>query len=179
VPARDTLTTSRLTLRRWRPEDAAAMTAIDSDPAVTRYLNRRVDAAAAAAFAASAAEHWERHGFGFYALELREPPDAGRFVGFAGVAYPAFLPALAHRPELGWRLARDVWGRGLATEAARAARDDAFQRLELAELISIIHPENRRSQRVAAKLGMTRAEHVHNPLLGRDVEVWRLAAPAG
>ena len=65
------------------------------------------------------------------------------------------MPELAHRPEFGWRLARGAWGRGLATEAAGAARDDAFERLGLPELISIIHPENERSRRVATKLGMT------------------------
>ena len=79
-------------------------------------------------------------------------------------------------PELGWRLDRTAWGRGLATEAAVAARDDAFVRLGLAELISIIHPENHRSQRVAIKLGMRRALSIENLVLGRDVDVWRLAA---
>ena len=100
-----------------------------------------------------------------------------RFIGFAGVAHPTFLPALAARPELGWRLARDAWGRGLATEAATAARDHAFATLGLPELISIIHPDNTRSRRVATKLGMTLAERVHVPALDRDAGVWVLAAP--
>jgi len=94
-----------------------------------------------------------------------------------GAAYPTFLPELAARPELGWRLAREAWGRGLAAEAAGAAREDAFARLGLSELISIIHPENRRSRRLAAKLGMVVERQVHNPVLGREVDVWRLAAP--
>lgn len=171
----DQLVTARLVMRRWRPEDEAAMVAINSDPEVTRYLNRPVTAAATAAFHASVVEHWERHGFGFYALELRED---GRFVGFTGVGYPNFLPELAARPELGWRLAREAWGRGLATEAALAARDNAFGRLGLAELISIIHPENVASCRVAAKVGMAVEGQVHNPVLGREVDVWGVAAPA-
>ena len=77
-------------------------------------------------------------------------------------------------PELGWRLARSAWGRGLATEAAAAARDDAFERLGLPELISIIHPENERSKRVAVKLGMRMRGEITNPVFGIDVGVWEL-----
>ena len=173
----DELITPRLRLRRWRAQDEAPMAAINRDPEVTRYLNRPVDDAAVAAFFGLVAAHWEEHGFGFWALESREPGSEGRFVGFVGVAYPAFLPALADRPELGWRLAREAWGRGLASEAARAARDDAFARLAVPELISIIHPENVRSRRLAARLGMAIERQVRNPVLDRDVEVWQLAAP--
>jgi len=153
------------------------MAAINRDPEVTRYLNRPVDEPAVEAFFGVMAEHWARHGFGAYAVESREGDLAGRFIGFVGAAYPTFLPELAARPELGWRLAREAWGRGLAAEAAGAAREDAFARLGLSELISIIHPENRRSRRLAAKLGMVVERQVHNPVLGREVDVWRLAAP--
>jgi RimJ/RimL family protein N-acetyltransferase len=171
------LRTQRLALRRWRAADEAAMAAINSDPEVTRHLNGSIDRAATAAFYARVQEHWAKHGFGFYAVESREPGVAGRFVGFVGVGYPTFLPELAARPELGWRLARHAWGRGLATEAAIAVRDDAFAVLGLPELISIIHPDNVRSRRVAAKLRMTVERHVLNPVSDRDVEVWQVASP--
>jgi RimJ/RimL family protein N-acetyltransferase len=174
--AMDVLRTQRLVLRRWREDDAPAMAAINRDPEVARHLNRPVDDAAVAAFFDQMVGHWDAHGFGPWALESSEPGAQRRFLGFAGLAYiPPYLAAATGRgPELGWRLARDAWGRGLATEAARAARDDAFDRLELPELISIIHPDNQRSQRVATKLGMTRDRQVENPVLGIDVDVWRL-----
>jgi RimJ/RimL family protein N-acetyltransferase len=101
------------------------------------------------------------------------PPRCGCAAG------PTFLAQLASRPELGWRLARGAWGRGLATEAASAARDHAFATLALPELISIIHPENARSLRLASRLGMVLEGQVHNPVIGRDVDVWSLAAPGG
>jgi RimJ/RimL family protein N-acetyltransferase len=167
------LITPRLRLRRWRSEDAAEMAAINRDPEVARYLNRPVDERAVDAFFEIVSAHWDEHGFGFWALESREPASPGRFLGFVGVAFPTYLPELAARPELGWRLARSEWGRGLATEAAVAARDDAFDRLALDELIAIIHPDNERSQRLAVKLGMSVAQQVHNPLLDRKVDVWR------
>ncbi len=170
------LTTRRLLLRHWRSEDEADLAAINRDPEVTRYLNRPTGSAAVAAFLPRVQSHWQEHGFGFWAVESLEPDLAGGCLGFIGVAYPNFIPELAGRPELGWRLARRAWGRGLATEGAIAARDYALAELELSALISIIHPENARSRRVAQKLGMTLSEHVHHPRMGRDVDVWQIRA---
>jgi RimJ/RimL family protein N-acetyltransferase len=163
-----------LRLRQWRPGDEVTMAAINSDPEVTRYLNRPVGPASTRAFHASAVAHWEEHGFGFWAVESIEPEHAGAFLGFIGLAHPAFLPAFSDRVEIGWRLARRAWGRGLASEGAAAARDHAFDVLRLPELISIIHPENQRSRRVAEKLGMQVSEIAPNPVLRRDVEIWRI-----
>lgn len=174
------LRTARLLLRPWLADDEAPMIAINRDPEVQRYLNRPVTEAALAAFHPYLVEHWRTNGFGPFAVEAAEGCDGiapGTFLGFAGVAYPTYLAALAERPEIGWRLARAAWGKGLATEAATAARDHAFATLRLPELIAVVHPENARSQRVAAKLGMAVESHVHNPLLGRFVDVWALATP--
>jgi RimJ/RimL family protein N-acetyltransferase len=111
VPGRvaaDELRTARLWLRRWRAQDEGPRAAVNEDPEVTRYLNRSIDRAATAAFYAGVQEHWAEHGFGFYAVESVADGPGGRFIGFVGVAHPTFVPELAARPELGWRLAR-VW----------------------------------------------------------------------
>jgi RimJ/RimL family protein N-acetyltransferase len=155
------------------------MEAINSDPAVTEFLNRHMDAAATAAFLGRTEAHWAEHGFGHWAVEPAAGPLAGAMIGFVGVAYPTFLPELATRPELGWRLVSSAWGSGYATEAALAARDDAFDRLDLPELISIIHSDNDRSRRVAAKVGMTIERQIPNPVTNREVDVWQVPAPAG
>jgi len=172
------LITRRLLLRTWRPADEPLMAAINRDPDVTQYLNRPVDDEAVQTFFGVVDQHWQEHGFGFWAVELRQAGGGGPFVGFVGVAYPSFLPEVADRPELGWRLARDAWGQGLATEAATAARDDAFSRMGLDEVVSIIHPENARSRRLATKLGMSIERRVHNPVLARDRDElpWLLTA---
>lgn len=175
----DELLTPRLRLRRWRRDDAAGIAAIDRDPDVTRYLNRDPGGEGVGPFLPQLEAHWDEHGFGHWAVELLDPGDRAPLIGFAGVVYPEFLPELAHRPELGWRLAPDAWGRGLGTEATVAARDDAFARLGLGSLIAIIHPANERSRRIAAKLGMVVEARVPHPTLGRDVEVWSVDAGTG
>lgn len=173
----DELRTERLLLRRWKPSDEAQMARINRDPEVGRFLNRPVDDDAIAAFYGVIVGHWQTHGYGPWALESVEPGLQGRFLGFAGLAHvPPFLAAAGPAPELGWRLDPAVWGRGLATEAAIAARDDTFGRLALPEIISIIHPDNERSQRVAMKLGMHRERQIDNPVIDRRVDVWQLRA---
>jgi RimJ/RimL family protein N-acetyltransferase len=170
------LRTPRLRLHRWREEDWAPMAAINSHPEVTPLLNRRMDPEAVATFPERTTRHWEEHGFGHWAVEPTEGPLAGELIGFVGVAYPSYLPEVADRAELGWRLSPSSWGHGYATEAGLVARDDAFGRLGLPALISLIHPENIRSQRVAEKLGMTIERQVFNPVHEREVDVWgRLA----
>ena len=94
-------------------------------------------------------DHQERHGFSFWAVTDR---DSGSVLGDAG------LVLLAHRGpevELGFRLAKPYWGRGYATEAARAWIAHGFDELELDRIVAVTHPENAASQRVLEKVGMT------------------------
>jgi len=172
------LRTKRLLLRPWRDADLEPLTAINSEPEVNEFLSLEQDRTTTAELIAAARQHWEEHRFGFFAVEPRVGPLAGELIGFCGISHPAFIPEVAHRTELGYRLARPAWGKGFATEASIACRDDAFYRIGLAELIALIDPANTRSQRVAEKVGMTAGESVRNPLTGTDVTVWSLRAPA-
>jgi RimJ/RimL family protein N-acetyltransferase len=167
------LLTERLLLRPWRDDDEPALAAINAHPQVGRYLNNPLDDGSESSMLDNLRAHWDRHGWGHFAIEERAPRDGpARLLGFAGIAHPTFIAQLAHRPEIGWRLDHAVWGRGYATEAARAAREDAHRRLGLDALISIIHPDNARSRRVAEKLGMSIERQVRHPALEIDVDVW-------
>jgi RimJ/RimL family protein N-acetyltransferase len=169
--------TERLLLREWRDSDREPMARINRDPRVTEFLNQRADGRSLRAFDAWLASHWERFGFGVWAVEAQTKPMRGVLLGFTGIAYPEFLPAVAARAELGWRLASGAWGQGFATEAATAARDDAFLRLALPEVISLIDPRNVRSQRVAQKVGLTNTgESVFNAAQGNTVDIWQRPA---
>ncbi len=173
------LTTERLRLRPLHAEDdLSTLAAINADPQVTRYLGGRSGPETAAPFLAMAGAHWRVHGYGYWGIEFREGPRAGELVGFAGLGHPVLAEILG-RVELGWRLSHEVWGQGIATEAATTIRDTTWSCLPLRELISLIHPENARSQRVAEKLGMVLDGHAFHPAVGITVQVWRLQAPAG
>ena len=145
--------TDRLILRRWRADDLDPYARLVADPDVMRFVGGVRSREDAALDLARVEDHWERHGFGLWAAELRETRE---LIGFVGLAEPAFIPELIGSVEVGWRLARAFWGRGLATEGGRAALDAAFEDLALDEVCSIGHPDNGAALRVAEKLGMER-----------------------
>ena len=142
------LQTARLLLREWRDEDDVAFAELSADPAVMEYLLPLPD------WPARMRAHWEQYGFGQWVVEI---PGEAIFIGVVGletVSYDAhFTPAI----EVAWRLARVHWGKGYATEAARAALDYGFAQLGLDEIVAITVPANGRSRRVMERLGMTRA----------------------
>jgi len=149
------LLTERLLLRPWRDDEAdlEAYLRISSDPEVMRHIadGRTLDRERAAEQLTRFAEHWRRHGYGLRAAVER---DGGAVVGFVGVMRAGQPGVRPGDVEIGWRLTRDRWGRGYATEGARAVRDHAFQRLRLARLVAFVRPANDASIGVMRKLGM-------------------------
>jgi RimJ/RimL family protein N-acetyltransferase len=155
-------TTERLVLRSWRPSDREPFARLNADRDVVEFLNDGVPFTRAESDELFDAiqVHWEQRGFGLWCAAAREEPD--ECLGFVGLAVPSFLPSVLPAVEVGWRLARPAWGRGLATEGARASLRHAFVELDLAAVISIIDPANARSLGVAEKLGMRRGPaHIH------------------
>lgn len=145
-----TLETPRLRLRGWRDADLDAYGAMVADVEVMRFFGGdALERPAAWRHIALFTGHWALRGYGIWAVERRED---GAFVGRSGLWWPEGWPGL----EVGWVLAREHWGRGYATEAARAWLDVAFGELELDEVIATILPVNAASARVAERIGMTR-----------------------
>jgi RimJ/RimL family protein N-acetyltransferase len=149
-----TITTDRLRLRGWRDDDLDAMAAINLDVEVAKWLGGVNSRAQTLARMEAWVAHWQEHGFGQWAIEELE---AGRLVGRVGFTHHDDWTVSGHDAEIGWVLAREAWGRGYATEAARAALDWALQhqRPNLETIISITRPDNVRSRRVMEKLGLT------------------------
>jgi RimJ/RimL family protein N-acetyltransferase len=151
--------TERLRLRAWRPDDAEPFAALNADPEVTRFLRGPMSRAESDELLARIRAHWDEHGFGLYALEVKA---TSAFAGFVGLAIPSFLPDVLPAVEVGWRLAREHWGNGYATEGARASLEHAFAGLGLRQVISIVDPANAASVRVAQRLGMERGrDRIH------------------
>jgi RimJ/RimL family protein N-acetyltransferase len=178
-----TVETERLLLRAWRPDtDLARLGALCADPQVMRFIGTgsALMAGEAGALLATITRHWADHGYGLWAVEVKREAGGrrGELVGFAGLAIPSFLPAVLPAVECGWRLTRPWWGRGLATEAARASVAWGRERLGLERVLSIIMPGNTRSIRVAEKLGMRRGRDRIHPLTRRRLWVYESQTPA-
>jgi RimJ/RimL family protein N-acetyltransferase len=146
------LRTSRLLLRDWRDEDLPPFAALNADSQVMEFFPRPLDRTESDALAARIRNQFARSGFGLWAVEVC---GVAPFIGFVGLSVPSFEAHFTPCVEIGWRLAREFWGRGYATEAARAALDFGFHRLELEEIVSFTVPANRRSRSVMERLGMT------------------------
>ncbi|MBV8591801.1 MAG: GNAT family N-acetyltransferase [Acetobacteraceae bacterium] len=146
-----TIVTQRLRLRLWRDEDLAAFAAINADPRVMEHYPKMLDRAESDASAVRIRRHLAERGFGLWAVEV---PGVAGFIGYVGLSEPAFQAHFTPCVEIGWRLAVEHWGKGYATEAARAALAHAFGPLGLKEVVSFTVPPNRRSRRVMEHLGM-------------------------
>ncbi|MEP9348006.1 GNAT family N-acetyltransferase [Xanthobacter sp. KR7-225] len=148
-----TLATLRLVLRPWRASDRDGLWRMQSNPRTMEFLLPVADRAASDAVADRAEAHFSRHGFGLWVVEAAGVTDFAGYCGLVHVPYAApFTPAV----EIGWRFDPAFWGRGYATEAARAALAFGFDRLGLAEIVAITVPANRRSRALMDRLGMTR-----------------------
>lgn len=167
------LGTPRLLLRRWRRADVDQLAAINADPEVMRFIGDGsvADRARTAADVAAFERLWRQRGFGRFAVELRE---TGELVGFVGMAIPDDLPEIMPAVEIGWRLARVHWGRGVATEAARAALRYAFGEAGLDRLVSVHVLGNTGSERVMQKLGMRPILDTVEPVYRRPVRVYEI-----
>ena len=143
--------TERLLLRRWRDADREPFAAMNADPAVVEHLQGPMSREGSDDFIDRIEQHWDEHGWGLWAVEV---PEVAPFIGYVGL-WPADYvePGMV---EVGWRLAREHWGHGYATEAARAALEYGFTHVGLAEIVSFTVPQNERSWRVMERIGLVR-----------------------
>ena len=146
------VTTERLVLARFRAGDLDALAAVFAKPEVWRFpYGRGFDRSETQTFLDAQLAHWQETGFGLWRAVERATE---RTIGFVGLSIPEFLPEVLPAVEVGWRFDPDVWGRGYATEGARAALDAAFAVLELDSVCSIPQADNPPSGRVCERLGL-------------------------
>jgi RimJ/RimL family protein N-acetyltransferase len=154
-PPAEFLRTDRLLFRPWREADLEPFAALNVDPVVMEHSPKPLDRPESDAMVARISTHFDRHGIGFWAVEV---PGLADLVGLVGLAIPAFEAPFTPCVEVGWRLSRAYWGRGYATEAARASLRYGFDQLGLDEIVASTVPANVRSRVVMERIGMTRSE---------------------
>lgn len=146
------INTPRTRLRSWRETDREAFAAMHADPEVMLDYGGPLSRAESDAKLDRYAVAFDQCGFCRWAIESR----GGEFLGYAGLMSSGPDHPIGARIDIGWRLVRSAWGNGYATEAARAALQDAFTRMGLTEVLSYTAPDNLRSQAVMTRLSMTR-----------------------
>jgi RimJ/RimL family protein N-acetyltransferase len=160
-------------LRGWTDADEGPWADLCADPEVMRHIAR--GSTRTATESAAAMERirtaWATRGFGLFAVERRAD---GEFLGFCGLSEPTFLPEVLPATEIGWRLTRQAWGQGYATEAARQVVRLAFDHVGLDRLLSIAQVGNEVSIGIMAKLGMQLWRRTVDPTCDRPVVVYEL-----
>lgn len=156
--------TDRLILRKWREEDLDPFSLINADARVMEYFPYRLTREEIQAFIERSNKQIDDHGYGLFACELK---DAGIFLGCVGLAIPTFEADFTPCVDIGWRLAFDYWGRGYATQAAKAVLKFGFEAVGLNEILSWTVPENIRSRNVMERIGMKqdKASSFYHPRL--------------
>ncbi len=165
-----TLTTDRLTLRAPRWSDFDAYAAFRGDPARTRFLGGPFSRDEAFDQMCELVGHWQLRGFGRWMVA---DADTDVPLGVVGLYYPPSWP----EPEIAWSVFAEGEGRGIAREAAIAARRHAYETLGWTTAISLIAEDNHRSRALAERLGARRDGVFDNPH-GAPAPIWRHPSPA-
>lgn len=155
-----TLTTDRLLLRMFQPEDLNAFAAMNADEAVMRHYPAPLDRNQSQKFMDSIMDHWEQNGFGLFATTDR---SSGELLGYTGLKVPQFEAFFTPCVEIGWRFKKESWGNGYATEAAAACLDVGFFKIGLKQIVSFTTAQNQKSEQVMIRLGMKRIGEFENP----------------
>lgn len=160
------LETERLLLRHWSQDDYPAFARINADPVVMKYYPSMLTRAESDAMVGRFENLIAKRGWGFWALELKEE---NLFIGFVGLHEPDYILPVTPCVEIGWRLNKNYWRRGYATEAATAVLDFAFQEIKLKEVYSFASAINKKSIAVMERLKMKNTEILFpHPMLPED-----------
>lgn len=162
------LSTARLLLRRFKDRDLDPFAEICADPDVMRYASvagKPLTRPQAWGWMSAMEGHWQLRGYGMWAVE---EISTRRLIGRIGLQFPEGFPDI----EIGWMLGKPYWGRGFATEGAIAAIKYGFQELQRDNFISMIHPDNHASIRLAERIGEVHEGEVE--LFGLSLLLYRI-----
>jgi RimJ/RimL family protein N-acetyltransferase len=157
--------TERLGLRNWLPSDEAPFIAMCKDEAVMQHFPKTLSSEDTIALINRLKQHFEVHGYCYFAVDLLETSE---FIGFTGLAHQTWESEFTPCVDIGWRLKQAAWGKGYATEAARACLEAAFSKFGLDEVLAFATNTNTASEQVMKKLEMQYIGNVQHPLILND-----------
>lgn len=145
--------TPRLILREWKDEDLIPFAKLNADPVVMEHFPNTLTLEQTQTMIETLKTRFKNDGFSFFAVELK---STGEFIGMTGLNKPGYQTPFTPCVEVGWRIAKEFWNKGYATEAAKASLDFGFNTLGLDKIASFTAVENVKSQRIMDKIGMIR-----------------------
>ncbi len=148
------LQTDRLVLRFWKEEDLDLFAKLNRDPRVMKYFPAPLSKAESDQMVKRMQSRLKERGWGFWAVSETRTQNFIGFIGLNPIEQSTLPVHFAPATEIGWRLAFDYWGKGYATEGAKAALKYGFQALRLNEFVSFTATQNKRSRRVMERIGM-------------------------
>lgn len=151
VPGLIEFDTERLRLRQWREDDRTPFAQLSSDPRVMEFFPALLNRAQSDAMADRCQSLIAERGWGLWAVETKNAHD---FIGYVGLHIPTLELPFSPCIEIGWRLGFQHWGKGFATEAARAVLRVGFEELGFLEIVSFASLQNLRSRAVMQRIGM-------------------------
>lgn len=144
------LETKRLILRPWKIEDLELFAQLNADPRVMEYFPSPLSRQESDQMAKKTRDLFDQHGWGLWAVSIK---NGSSFIGYIGLAPVKFSSHFTPAIEIGWRIAHEFWGKGYATEGAKACLTFGFETLHLPEIVSFTVPDNVRSRNVMEKIG--------------------------
>ncbi|MDB5088249.1 MAG: ribosomal-protein-S5-alanine N-acetyltransferase [Mucilaginibacter sp.] len=152
--------TSRLILRQWKETDLEPFAQLNMDNDVMGFFPSVLAKEETLVLVNRVTKHIKEYGFGLFAAERK---DNNQFIGFTGLSHPRFESHFTPCVEIGWRLSKENWNQGFATEAAKACLQFGFDTLKLSEIYSFTTVSNFRSENVMKKIGMIKEGYFEHP----------------
>jgi len=150
----------RLGFRNWTSEDLNQFVKLNSDEEVMEHFPRILTKNEVRGLIIDLKKHFSKNGFTYYATEILETKE---FIGMIGLAFQEYNTKFTPAIDIGWRLKRDSWGKGYATEGAKRCLEYAFDELDINKVISVCTIKNKKSENVMKKIGMTKIGEFNHP----------------
>lgn len=157
----------RLGFRNWTNNDLKVLSEINSDSKVMEQFPSTLNEKETKNLLKRLIKHYDEKGYTYYATEIIE---TGELIGFIGLAYQTYKTEFSPGTDIGWRLKHSAWGKGYATEGAKRCLEYAFNELKMNKIFSICTINNRKSENVMKKIGMTKKGEFTHPELTKYPE---------
>lgn len=161
-------TSKRLGFRKWESRDLEPFSKMNGDPEVMEFFLRTWTVADTKSFMQRMNDHFDRHGFTFYAVDKLENRELVGMIGFKITGFKArFTPCV----EIGWRIKKEEWNKGYATEGAKRCLSYGFEELNFSEVYSFTSLTNLKSERIMQKIGMRKTGVFEHPAIEEGHEL--------